>query len=567
MTASPRFRLLLALAGLMAVTSPLVARADLAGPYLAARSADMASDYAFGRDYFTRALVADPSNTGLMEGLISAQLGAGDIAAAVPVARRLVSLGGKSQVASIIMLADMLAREDYAQVLKDLDSTTPVAGPLVDQLVRGWAHLGAGSMAQALGAFDKLSTTPGLEIFGLYHKALALAMVGDFEGADALFAAPGNGLMGTRRAVFAHAQVLSQLDRGKDALARLDEMFGGNADPELDAVRAALSAGPVPFDTVRNVRDGMAETFHMLSVVLQGEAPDNQTLLHSRVAEYLRPDHVDATLLSAALLESLGQSDLAVAAFDRIPAGHPAYLAAATGRAQALYRLDRKAEAIAAMQALGASHGQYLSVHIGLGDLLRREDRHAEAAEAYSRAIALVPRPESRHWSLFYSRGIAHEQAKAWDKAEPDLRRALELNPEQPQVLNYLGYSLLDRNEKIDEALGMIERAVAQRPQDGYIIDSLAWGYFLTGRYAQAVEQMERASLLMPVDPIVTDHLGDVYWAVGRRLEAEFQWRRALSFNPTEKDAARIRRKLEIGLDAVLAEEGLPALADRARKP
>ncbi|MFN3294318.1 MAG: tetratricopeptide repeat protein, partial [Gemmobacter sp.] len=131
---------------------------------------------------------------------------------------------------------------------------------------------------------------------------------------------------------------------------------------------------------------------------------------------------------------------------------------------------------------------------------------------------------------------------------------------------NYLGYSLLDMNRNIDEALGMIERAVEQRPEDGYIIDSLAWGYFLTGRYDEAVVQMERASLLMPVDPIVTDHLGDVYWAVGRKREAEFQWHRALSFAPEEKDAKRIRRKLEIGLDAVLAEEGAVPLAERGRK-
>lgn len=562
----PLARFALVLAGALAILPPSVARADLAGAYLAARSADLAGDFALAKGYLVRALAEDPSNTGLLEGLVMAQVGAGDVAGAVPVARRLVSLGGNAQVAAIVMLADMLAREEYAQVLADLDGDARVVSPLVDPLVRGWAHLGAGSMAPAMEEFGRLATTPGLEAFGLYHQALALAMVGDFEGADKLFSDESNGLMGMRRAVFAHAQVLSQLDRGADALAELEAAFGQSTDPELDALRAALAAGPVPFDTVRTVRDGMAEVFHLLSVVLQGEAPDTQTLIHARVAEYLRPDHVDAMVLTASVLEALGQLELAIATYGRVPADSPTYLVAASGKAQALYRLDRKDEAIAAQTALVASHGGYLSVHVGLGDLLRREDRHAEAAEAYSRAIALVPNPEPRHWSLFYARGIAHERAKMWDKAEPDFRRALDLNPEQPQVLNYLGYSLLDQNLKIEEALGMIERAVEQRPQDGYIIDSLAWGYFLTGRYDEAVVQMERASLLMPVDPIVTDHLGDVYWAVGRKREAEFQWHRALSFEPEEKDAVRIRRKLEIGLDAVLAEEGLPALSDRGRK-
>jgi Flp pilus assembly protein TadD len=158
-------------------------------------------------------------------------------------------------------------------------------------------------------------------------------------------------------------------------------------------------------------------------------------------------------------------------------------------------------------------------------------------------------------WVLYFYRGICHERSMDWAAAEADFRRALEMNPDQPQVLNYLGYGLVDRGEKLDEALGLIKRAVAADPDKGYIIDSLAWALFRLGRYEEALEPMERASLLVPVDPIVTDHLGDVYWMVGRKLEARFQWRRALSFEPTEKDAVRIRRKLEVGLDVVMQEE------------
>ena len=154
---------------------------------------------------------------------------------------------------------------------------------------------------------------------------------------------------------------------------------------------------------------------------------------------------------------------------------------------------------------------------------------------------------------------------KNWDAAEADFRAALEIDPEQPQVLNYLGYSLVERQEKLDEALSMIERAVEARPESGYIIDSLGWVLYRMGRYEDAVSHMERAVELMPVDPVVNDHLGDVYWAVGRKLEAEFQWRRALSFvDPEDTDAEakpdRIRRKLDVGLDVVLAEEGAKPL-------
>jgi Flp pilus assembly protein TadD len=154
-----------------------------------------------------------------------------------------------------------------------------------------------------------------------------------------------------------------------------------------------------------------------------------------------------------------------------------------------------------------------------------------------------------------------HERLDNWELAEADFRAALALNPEQPQVLNYLGYSMVEKQVNLDEALNMIERAAAARPDSGFIVDSLGWVLFRIGRYSEAVVHMETAVALMPVDPVVNDHLGDVYWSVGRTREAEFQWSRALSFvDPTdadgEADPDRIRRKLEIGLDAVLVEEG-----------
>jgi tetratricopeptide (TPR) repeat protein len=200
-------------------------------------------------------------------------------------------------------------------------------------------------------------------------------------------------------------------------------------------------------------------------------------------------------------------------------------------------------------------------VHVALADAYRRDERFEEARAAYDAAVARLPASDAGHWVLYFSRGICAERLGDFTAAEADMREALRLNPDEPRVLNYLGYSFVDRGENLDEALGMIERAVAREPGSGYIIDSLAWAYYRLGRYADAVQPMEQASLLEPVDPIVTDHLGDVYWAVGRTREAEFQWHRALSYGPEEKDAARIRAKLEKGLDTVLAEEGAKPIA------
>ena len=531
-----------------------------AGAYLAARSAAVNNYYAEGSQWFARALLSDPGNGALLEGLVVSEIGRGEIAAAGEAAVRLTAAGGRSIAANIALLARDAQAEDYAALLAAPPERE--IGNLIDQLVRAWAEFGNGRMNEALAGFDALIATDGLKAFGLYHKALALAAVGDFEGADAILSGRSNGpLVVNRRGVIAHIQILSQLERFDDALTLIDNSFGAEADPQLTQMRAALGARtPIAFDGVTTARDGIAEVFFTLAVALDGEADAGYTLLYARVAAYLDPAQTEATLLSAGLLERQGQLDLAEVAYASIPPENPAYYTAEMGRANILFAQDKKDESVAALKALTALHPDLSIVHVAYGDTLRRMDQFQTAAAAYSAAIALIGEPSEQHWGLFYARAVAYERAGKWPEAEADFRKALSLSPDQPQVLNYLGYSFVDRGENLTEALGMIERAVAARPDAGYIIDSLAWAYYRLGRYTDAAVQMERASLLEPVDAVVTDHLGDVYWAVGRKLEARFQWRRALSFAPEEKDATRIRRKLDVGLDVVLSEEGAPPL-------
>lgn len=541
-----------------ALCGPLRAEETVdSGSYLAARVAESQNDFRSAAAWYRKAIEADPRNAQLLDGAILAEIGVGDFAAAIETARLRKALGGAaSQLAEVALLADEAGREDYSAILAAAAGGRDV-GELANALVLAWAKVGEGKMAQALEAFDAVAKQKGFEAFGLYHKALALASVGDFEGADEILSGRAAGpIFVMRRGVFAHAQILSQLERNAEALELLDRSFGKAADPIVDAVRRRLQAGePIPFEAVRTARDGIAEVFFTISTALNGEADPVYTLLHLRVAAYLRPDHSDALLLTADVLEELGQHELAAETYATFPPEDPSFVTAEIGRAGALRSQGKADAAIEALQALARSHGDVVDVQFALGDLLRSEERFDEAEAAYSAAIDLRTPATAEDWVLFFYRGISHEQSKDWASAEADFRRALELNPTQPQVLNYLGYGLVDRGEKLDEALGMIEKAVAADPEKGYIIDSLAWAFFKLGRYDEALEPMERASLLEPVDPVVTDHLGDVYWMVGRKLEARFQWRRALSFEPTEKDAERIRRKLELGLDAVMAEE------------
>ncbi|GAA6182488.1 tetratricopeptide repeat protein [Shimia sp. NS0008-38b] len=554
-----------ALSAILATVSLPVYSDGLAGSYLAARQASYGSDYAAAARYFSQALTNDPTNPALQENAVLAYLSLGQIDRAMPIARKMVSDEHQSQLAEMALTAGLVEDGNYGDLIARLDSGG--VGPLVDGLMRAWSEIGRGAMSDGLAAFDAVSEEPGLGGFAAFHKALALASVGDFEGANAIYLDGSmNGVQLTRRGVMSEVEVLSQLDMNAEAIARIDDAFGADLDPALRAMRDRLVAGEVlPFTYVRSAADGIAEVYFSIANALRNEANADYTLLYARLAEYLRPDHTEALLLTAELLESLGRYELASETYQRVPADDPSFHAAEMGRAEALREAGRTEAALEVLESLTRSHGNVPYVHTALGDLRRQERNFEGAVQAYDTAISLYETLEQRQWFLLYARGISHERLGEWEKSEADFRQALELNPEQPQVLNYLGYSLVEKQIKLDEALDMIERAVAARPDSGYIVDSLGWVLFRLGRFEESVAHMERASELMPVDPVVTDHLGDVYWAVGRKLEAQFQWRRALSFvdEETEEEAKpdRIRRKLEVGLDVVLEEEGAEPLA------
>ena len=466
--------LALVLAALLA-PSPVLAEDADAGAYLAARIAGGTSDYTAAAGWYTRALLADPGDPSLLEAAIVANLGLGEFDTATTIAGRLHEIDALNQVAAIALLVDQVKVGDFAGVLAEAKAGRSI-GALADDLVAAWAEQGMGQMSEALARFDKVATTPGLEVIGLYHKALALALVGDFEGADSILSGRAAGpLRGTRSSVIAHAQILSQLERNPDALELLGKTFSPGQDPGIDALRKRLEAGEVvPFDGVRSATDGLAEVFFTLGSAMQGDPANTLTLIYARIAATLRPDHTAALLLAAGLLDDQGQHDLASGVYGEILTSDPMFYVAEIGRADSLYADGKPDAAIAVLQALTSSDGQKVAVQAALADALRREERYDEASKAYDAAIALVGKPERRHWTLFYSRGVCHERLKHWPRAEADFRRALELSPDQPQVLNYLGYSFLEMNLNLDEALAMIERAAKAQPDSGAIIDSLA---------------------------------------------------------------------------------------------
>ena len=541
----------------------------LSGPYLAARQAMIANDFQEAAEYYTRALARDRTNAYLIENMLIANVGLGRIKESVPIARVLIADEPASQIGQMVLVAHSLNSGADIGMLDELQGAGRIA-PLIDTLLAGWGWMNVGDAAEAMAAFDGLISNPEYAGFAIYHKALANAYVGNFEETVRLLG--GNGetqAIRTRRSVLALAISLGQLGRFDEATTLLEESFDLN-DAEIRFYHTPLSEGQaVPFDLIQSPQDGMGEAFYSIAQALRGQTSDEYTLVYARFAQYMSPRNDDATILSARLLEELEQYELATQVFDEVSRRSPAYLKAEIGRAEALNSAEKPDAAIEVLMQLAEMHAEVPLVHTTLGDTHRRMNEFEKSADAYDRAIALYDAEENSQWFVYYTRGISHERIGDWEAAEADFRKALDLNPGQPNVLNYLGYSLVEKRSKLDEALNMIREASAARPESGYITDSLGWVLYRLGRFEEAVEPMERAASLMPVDPVINDHLGDVYWAVGREREAEFQWRRALSFlteddEDHEANPKRIRRKLEVGLDAVIEDEGGPSLAEKA---
>jgi tetratricopeptide (TPR) repeat protein len=551
----------LAAAALALAAAPAqpAAAAGLSGAYLAAIQADMRNDYAAAAEYYRRALALDPDNLAMQQNAAVARVAIGDVAGAAEVAGRLIEAVPGSPVAILVLLADALARGDFDAAEAAAAGAGPEANPLLTGLVAGWIAAGRDDFGEAQARFDAMGANEALAVYGQYHKALALALAGDFVSSAEIFAGGDAGpLHLSRSALVAHAQTLAQIDRAEEAVAVIDRALAeGFPEATLLDLRARLAAGEeVPFTQITRAEDGAAEAFLIMAEGLNAPDSDRLALVYARLAQHIRPDLVEAALIAAEALARQEQHALATAALATVPADSAWSATAEIRRAETQRAAGDEAGGIATLEALAARRPELIEAHAALADQLRMAERYEAAAEAYGRAIALLGEPQPAHWGLFYSRAIAYERAGEWPAAEADFRRALELQPGQPMVLNYLGYSLVEQRRSLDEALAMIEAAVAGQPDDGYITDSLGWVLYRLGRYEEAVPHMLRAVELEPVDPIINDHLGDVLWKVGRKREAEFQWRRALSLGPAEDlDLERVRRKLEIGLDAVYAEE------------
>ncbi|MBK1662456.1 tetratricopeptide repeat protein [Paracraurococcus ruber] len=514
------------------------------GAYLAGRFASAETDTQAAADYLLAALKADPDQPELLNRAFMAALLDGR-ADAVRLARRL-----PDNPAATLLLAgtDLQAgRWDRAeQRVKGIGRGGPLQ--VLQPVLLAWLQLGRGQPDQALAILRPLAEGNRLRALNALHAALIADIAGRTREAErfARMAVADQPQPIWRLAVLAGG-VLGRAGKPQEAARLLDQIAEGGDDAALGAAEANRRA-LLAQRGVASPADGWAEAYTALAGALRGQGSPDVALVLAQLALRLRPGFGPALVMVADALADQAHEEDALGVLGRVAAEDPLAPVIGLRRAGLLDKLDRTEEAVALLRRLSDAYPAMPQPPTRLGDLLRGRSRFAEAAVAYDQAIARLGEVKPRDWPLLYARGIARERSGDWPRAEADLLRALELSPEQPYVLNYLGYTWAEQGKNLDRAKAMLLRATELRPQDGNIADSLGWVLFRLGDLPGAVTWLEKAVELEPRNSLINDHLGDAYWVAGRQREAAFQWRRASTLDPEPEELARIEAKLRDGL-------------------
>lgn len=529
---------------------------SLYGNYLAGNFARAQNDSTAAAAFMDQVLAADPKNTGIMQMAFLLKLQDGAIAKALPMAKQLQQGQPDNQLAGMSLISDAFRKRDYAEaktLIAALDKQG--LGELLQPLLGAWAEAGLGNMEAALESLKPVSKSPSFQSFFTFHRALIASLARRDDLAEQYFTAllDENGSRSIRA-----AQAFGQFLETRDQYSRAAELYRSflqpvQPHPIITAALARNDAKQPAGLLINDAAKGAAEVLYGVGSVLnQDSTPTPLPLIYLRLAVYINPEFEEARILLAGVLENLARYDDAITIFSGLPESSPQF---ETARIQIALNEDRAGRTDAAIEGLRQFAGKYPEranqALLSLADLLRSNDRFSEAVPVYDKIISSIGEPKPYHWPMLYARGVTLERAGDWPKAERDFLHALELEPDQPNVLNYLAYSWIDKGLNLQRAKVMIESAARQLPEDGAIIDSLGWIQFRTGDFTRAVETLENAVSLLPQDVVINDHLGDAYWRVGRRLEAQFQWRRALSFEPAPDVKQSIELKLQFGLDNV----------------
>ncbi|MCG8492078.1 MAG: tetratricopeptide repeat protein [Sneathiellales bacterium] len=532
---------------------------SFAGQYLAGRQAFRDKNPEIAADYFDQVLNYNPADGFILQNTFQVALAKGDMERALVLAKEISAQNKKDNgAAQLILSIDALRNKDFGAAAEYLRRTqTTGFNILLKPVLNSWILLGEGKKEEAFKSLDDLDRYDGFKALKSYHQALLSDVAGDTEKAQAYYKDASSGPAG-RAIRFIHSYASFLVKQGETARAKLilDEYHKRfPLSPSANRLKSEFESTGSVRPLIETPSDGAAEALYSSATIVGQERVRGVANTYAHFALMVKPELIEAKALLAEIAEDENKWEKALSHYAEIPETSPYSRNAQIRSAWIIYKLGETDKAISRLEDLARQDPDDIEALVVLADLNRDQKNWRNAAQAYGRAIDNIGEAKSRLWSLHYARGIAYERLNEWPLAEKDLKQALKLRPDHPQILNYLGYSWVDRGENLEDAKGMLIKAVSLRPRDGYIVDSLGWLYYRLNDFENATKQLEKAVALQPEDPTINDHLGDAYWRVGRYEEARYQWQRALWLDPEEKQIPLIEEKLRNGLPA-LGQDG-----------
>lgn len=563
-----RIFILAAAFALAGCVTPAPVTTNSAGDYLSGRLAAGVNDIDGAADHYAKAVRQNPGDEELLRSAFLFTLASGKIEQSEPYARALASGKEPDALARYVLAAIKLRNGDI------LGAREGLKGEFDETFVKSIAfHTNAWVEAEIAGPMAGVSAfNLGKDVFTGFNptfKAILKEEKGDYDGARGdhqMSVSTFGGPIG-RAAYGAFLERRGAPQEARDYYGLLYQEGGAARRLALAAFDRIDRGAPSKAFTDVDAREGAALALYLFAGnVLQQSAeemqraseagfkitqrPFNLPLALAQLAVYLDPSLTDAQRLVGSINNAYGNFDEARAAFAKIPPLAPEYEGAQIEIATSLAAEGREEEAIRTLKTAISRDRRAMEARLTLAGYYAEGGRHKEAVDVASSAIAdLEAPPPEDAWRFFVTRAASLIELDRFPEAETDLKRAVEIAPDEPIALNYLGYSWAERDVNLDEAFALIEKAVALSPQSGAIIDSLGWAYYQRGEYEEALPHLENAASLEPGDPTVTDHLGDVYWRLGRETEARFQWTRALELDPKENIRLLIEGKLKSGLE------------------
>ena len=536
------------------------------GNYLAGRFARASQDTQDAAMFYERALTRDPSNEVLLDQAFQMETMSADWPKAIPLAEQLASTQQSHRMSQFLLGVSAFKSADYSKAEDHFKaaSENPI-GELTSAIALGWSRLAAGDADGALSAVDLPKQPDWAQFYLRYHRGLIADIAGRRAVAAASFEKMFRQDSRTLRTSLAYAQHAAHYGDFKLARQIMKEQLSktqGDPHPLAKDMLDRINNKEKTALLVTSPTEGLAEVYYGLGEALTGEGGVSLGTIYLQFALYVKPDHAFALAALANAQEVAHRYQDAIATYDKIPQGTPLQSAIDIRKAFNLNSLEKTDEAKAILERLAVKDPKDVRPLEALGNIYRARKQYAEAVTYFTRAITVLGKPDKRQWGYYYARGTAYERLKNWPAAEADLKRALAMAPDQPLILNYLGYSWVDQGKHLKEGMRLIEKAVQLKPDDGYIVDSLGWAHYKRGDFKEAVRYLERAVEIKPEDPTLNDHLGDAFWKVGREREARFQWNQALSLAPEPDDVEKIKAKIDRGLNA----EGVAKNASKTRQ-